>query len=117
MLTKISDYLSAYWDKYPREKLHDPTLEEIEQFISSGGHTFIQGRLLGLYVEYEDAILLAMYWCDLQDLSQSELSQTTREHYKLLREFDKPVYSYQVKSMFNRPYLGHYDENNLWRWK
>lgn len=111
----IDDYLQAYWAKYPKEALTDPSLESVYQFLQSGGGHFCQGRLLGLYVDEGPQINLLVYWCDLEGLSLQELKDTVKLHKSIITKFNKPVVSKEVKPVFNRGYLGHYD-NNLWRW-
>lgn len=111
----VRDYLENYWIKYPKEKETDPSLEDVLAYIEAGGQYHLTKDSLILYSKQPTHAVILMYWCDMGDSELKTVARTLRAHKQFMRQFNIPVYSTDVKPLFQRNYLVR-QENTLWRW-
>lgn len=115
-MCSIEKYLTEYWNKYPQEKEHDPSLDDINIFLECGGKYYLSKHLFILYLTRSSYIEIAMYWCDLVNISRKDFNQEMKNHRNFIGSFFLPVYSQTIKDKFNRKYLGSFESDGKWRW-
>ena len=116
-LQEINSYLDRYWKKYPNEISNDPTKQQIESWLNSGGLHFIKENIFILYQINDKLAEIVFYWCDMKDVPRDVLRRTLSNHKKFIKSLKVPVYSRAIKELFNRDYLVSFNnKTNLWRW-
>lgn len=116
-ISEINSYLDNYWIKYPQEKAHDPSKDEIFTWLKSGGNHFIKDNIFILYTLNEKLAEIVFYWCDMKDIPKNILRNTLKNHKEFIKSLNVPVFSRDIKELFNRKYLISFDKNtNIWRW-
>lgn len=109
MFRALKDYMEDYWEKYPAEKLHDPSIEEIYSLAKSNEYKIDHGFFC-IYTRVDKEVRILFYCFDFQN--------NLRKTFKAHKDFTKNnlVFLSDFKDIYKRNTIAEFDEiTKRWR--
>lgn len=112
----IGTYMRAYWEKYPNEREHDYTIEELLLLLDGGAECHLTDYLLIIYKKNNDHVMILFYCCDGGSQDKTMVKHILLQHRAFVKMFDIPIFIDGLKGLFKRSSISKYDEDKkIWR--